>query len=280
VDLDGDGRNDVLTALWLYPEGAAGGQSRRAELLALSASGKTLWRYVPEPALRFGDEEFAGPWLIRTVAVEGDGRDARIWAAFYHHTWWPSLLVELDARGQERGRFVNSGYIVELALYRHAGEEYLLAGGVNNEWDGGAVAVLRPGALDGASPQRPGSAYDCRNCPAGRPLAYYVFPRSELNLALGAALNAVDDIRVQADSIDAFAVETKALLFKSSVSVMTFGPDLRLARRVPSDGYWDVHREASRRGLLDHSPDACPERRGMAPPRLWQDGVWREIRPE
>lgn len=280
LDLDGDARTDVLAAVTYYPPEATGTVHREAALLALSSRGEVLWRYAPEVTLAFGAEEFTGPWWIRTVAVDGTGADARIWAAFHHHTWWPSIVVELDAQGQERGRFVNSGYVVELALHRHAGREYLLAGGVNNEWDGGSVAVLPPGGLNGASPQRPGSAFDCRNCGSGRPLLYYVFPRSELNLALGAAPNFVDDIRVLGAEIQAFAVETRALLFKSSVSVIEFSPDLRLVRRVPSDGYWDVHREASRRGLLDHPLEACPERRGMAPARLWRDGAWQEVREE
>ena len=77
-------------------------------------------------------------------------------------------MVRLDAVGRSSVRFVQSGLIYGLGYWTHAGRSYVLAAGVNNEYDRAAVAVLDAAGPPAVSPQTPGSAYRCDDCPAGR----------------------------------------------------------------------------------------------------------------
>ncbi len=56
---------------------------------------------------------------------------------------------------------------------------YVLAGGVNNEYSAGMLAVIDERQPPATSPQSPGSAYVCDNCPEGLAHRYFLFYRQE-----------------------------------------------------------------------------------------------------
>ena len=58
------------------------------------------------------------------------------------------------------------------------------------------LAVLDGRHVSGSSPEEHGSPYECLDCTAGKPLRYLVFPRTEVNRALGFPYNELARIEV------------------------------------------------------------------------------------
>ncbi|MBI3661751.1 MAG: VCBS repeat-containing protein [Acidobacteria bacterium] len=264
VDLDGDGHPEVLAVTHTKAIGREK-DAARSELLCISSDGTLRWRYALDAKLRFGDKEFEGPWTIYDLVVSRGPR-REIWLAVNHHQWWPSFVVKLDAAGRTTVLFVNSGVTYSLNLVESGGRRLLLAGGVNNEPYQGALAVFDAGWPAGASPQEK-ETYRCRECPAGKPLAYFLFPRSELNLVDRGPLNVVQDIRQAGARLSAHTIELPPgeIAFYQFSEDITAGP----ASYSLSDGYWVRHRELEREGKVKHTVEQCPDRTQPKLVRRW-----------
>lgn len=148
----------------------------------------------------------------------------------------------------------------------------LLLGGVHNAADADVLAVLDAQSWPGTSPSGPdldAPSYECRGCPAGRPLRYFVLPRSELNAAVNAPrqqahIKAFDtgvEVRIQQAQADALAGE----------AIFELSTDLRPVRARMSDSYWTWHRRLERDGKIAHVAGDCPDRRGLTV-RQWDRG--------
>ncbi|MBI1738961.1 MAG: hypothetical protein HYR58_06910 [Acidobacteria bacterium] len=266
ADLDGDGRREVLVAA--HMDAAPGSSlSMRSELRCYSSEGRLLWQYEPARKLKFREQEFEGPWYIDDMVISAEV-PRKIWLAVIHNTWWPSFVVELDAAGQESLRFVNSGTVLALLEVSTARGAFLLAGGVNNEPYAGIVAVLDLKQPFAVSPQAPGSKFECVECPAGSPVAYFVLPRSELNLVEKHALNSVVDVNRVGQQVQAGVSELGVAgvlgLFEFSLD-----PEIVAKRLTYSDSYWLRHREHEQAGDLKHSAEQCPDRTQPKTVRRW-----------
>lgn len=277
-DLDGDGRDEVVVPVKMgYTR--TGAQGFDGMLLCLDAHGRFRWEYRPSETYRFGADDYGPPFGGMIVMGVGQGRETTLWASLYHNVWYPTILAKLNAEGKELGRFVNSGYIYRLGRVPAAEGAYVLAGGVNNEYDSGALAVLREDDPTGTSPQTPGSKFACSNCPAGSPVRYFIFPRSELNRVTSSPYNKVHVLEVRNNRIivRVLEVDTREMVGAGS-TIYEFDYDFRLLRVTQDDTYWDTHRQLFLSGKVKHPPEKCPEHKGGATPREWRDGRWYEVR--
>jgi hypothetical protein len=275
VDVDGDGKPEVLVAvhqLAVPPTMEFTG----GELDCFSSDGRLRWRYVPEITYKFGGREFS-PRVIRAFLVANPGPAATIWVAVVHYLWWPSAVVQVEARtGRGVARFVNSGSTYSLAVLG-SGEKYrILVGTFNNEYDRGAMAVLDPAQPFAASPQSKGSPYHCDACPAGDPEAYYLFPRSELNQLERVGINPVAAVVVRAEHVD---VETQELSpVHGRLEYYFTVSDHAPTGFAFGDDYWREHRRLEAAGRVNHKAEDCPDRRTPRRVQMFTaNGGWRDL---
>lgn len=278
ADIDGDGAREVLVlkSYWSDSTNVTFG----SELHCLSRKGQLLWRRTFDDRLTLGNQTYGAPWVVdHQWSVLSEPENPQVAVAAHHFTSWPALLFQLDSKGQTVGRFVHSGWIETLRWLRQSKELFLLAGGTSNSRGCGAMAVLDSRNISGTSPEDPASPFHCNDCPSGKPLLYFTFPRSELNQVSGTGYNFVAGIDVFADRIN---VHTSELRFADQFvgAFYEFNPNFSLLRAYYFDRYWDAHRHFEAQGKLTHSVEQCPERRGPRGIRAWDPKAgWRDLRP-
>jgi hypothetical protein len=281
ADLEGNGHREVLVAADYSLE-----DQSLSGVYCFSDNGKLLWHYRPDQVFSFGGRVFQEPWRPLDMIVSPEPGRQTVWLAMGHHGWWPSFVLQLDARGRAFVRFVSSGVIYNLSYIKQRTGAYLLLGGYNNEYRAGALAVLRTDQTEGAvSPQTPGSLYACDNCPKGQPLKYLVFPPSELSkvvLSLSEmyAIPYLGITPVVAVALFSQEVEVQTLdVYPSARTIYEFANNSRLDSLTASftDGYMLLHHRLEREGKITHSWEQCPARAHPLVVRVWQpDSGWRE----
>lgn len=275
VDVAGDEQPEILL---LAADSRSRTTPKSQELLAVSSHGERVWSYRAEGSFRFQGRVFTTPWMLVDLAVIRDGSPRTVWASLIHAEWWPSFVVRVDERGAHSVQFVNAGHLYDLATvtFEKRGP-YVLAGGINNEYAAAAVAVLEAEGPPAVSPQTPGSAYACDDCPTGTPHRYIVFPRSAVGrLDDSIPYNRVWALRPQTNGVE---VQTTEYAARTATLTWVLTPDFEVeAVRVP-DSYVDAHVQLEREGRLDHSFDECPEHRDGLPVQVWAESTgWREYR--
>lgn len=250
------------------------------ELVAFSDRGRVLWRYSASDDLQFGTRHYTAPWELGTWTFS-DGPQPLLAVAVHHLSWWPSILSVVDGGGRVIGKFVNSGWIQYVAVLNSGAHPLLLAGGISNSRDAGILAVLDPRGLNATSPEDAGSEYQCVSCGAGKPLWYFVFPRSELNRSTFSEYNSVGPIDVLSDRILVHTSEVRQSRPQGLViasAIYEFSLDLQLRRAEFDHHYWDLHRALEADEKLDHRVADCPERDGPSLVRAWSAATgWRDI---
>ena len=275
VDLDGDGKSEVVAVVAYADVGRTGGHAM-SEIHCFDTAGRRLWSYRPDVKLLFGSAEFAAPWVPGASARVSGPKGARVWVSFHQRNWWPTFLVSLDAEGGDTVQFVNAGTIVALQTVSRPDGSLVLAGGVNNEWGGAALAVLDADGGAAHSPQTAGTAYACGgNCPDGSPLRYLVFPKTDVYLAAGIPFVPVTLIDgPQENGI----VEVSVRHEGQPRAVYRLAGDMYPQSVGFSDAYWIAHRRLSQEGKIDHAADVCPELTGGVVVRMWEPGAgWRDV---
>ncbi len=280
-DLLGDGHKEVLVSVRRRP-GLE--QIFERALYCFSETGNLMWRYEFHETLTFGSGDYGPPWNIGAWSLHRTPVQTRIALAVNHDTWWPSSLVLLEHRGQEVSRFVNSGQIYSMAWLDTPSGPLLLAGGVRNHEDevSGALVVLDGNRPFGTSPEQPGSGFECKSCPSGRPLKYYVFPRSELNRLDASGHNRVQIIDRTGKDIRVETLENavESARGPGAIGIFEFSEDFRLKRASWSDGYREAHRKLEREGKIAHPWEQCPDRLGPRLIHVWDpEHGWTEIHP-
>ena len=278
ADLDGDGVREILAA----PSFVEATREAPAQgiLYCFSPRGHLLWSYRPEAALSFAGKEYSGAWGITDLVVVPGAPADSLWVGVAHIPWWPSFVVRIDAQGRPSRRFVNSGSIQRLNFLRVGSRSYILAAGSNNEYDNnGMLAVVDADAEPATSPQTPGAAFHCDDCPAQPPVRYFLFRRSELHLLLASAPNVANYVTVSPDnSIEVRTVETTD--WYGPAGLYFFSPTFELISATRTDSYWDTHRKLEREGRLSHGVENCPERNRPLTVRSWSNGHgWADVRP-
>ncbi len=275
MDVAGDEQPEILL---LAADSRSRTTPRAQELLAVSSRGERLWTYRADGSFSFQGRVFTAPWMFVDLAAIGDPSPRTVWASLIHAEWWPSFVVRVDELGTTRLQFVNAGHLYDLATVPVEGRgTYVLAGGINNEYAAAAVAVVDAEGPPAVSPQTPGSAYACDDCPTGMPHRYIVFPRSAVGrLDDSIPYNRVWELRPQANGVE---VQTTEYAARTATLTWVLTPDFEVETvRVP-DSYVDAHDQLAREGRLDHSFDECPEYRDGLPVRVWAESTgWREYR--
>lgn len=241
-----------------------------------SPSGRLLRTFSFADRWTFGDARtFAEPWAITDVRATEAGGPWRIAVAAHHYEWWPSVVTVLGPNWERQGTFVNSGWVDSVHWLT---PERLAISGFNQAHDGGMAALLDARALDGTSPEAPGSPFACQDCRAGRPLVYFVFPRSELNRVTGSGFNRAM-LSVSRDRVFARVDEVDHPHFAPAMdAIYEFSPSLEFLGANYSDRYWDRHRALELEGKLHHTRENCPERNGPLTVLAWdRERGWRTI---
>lgn len=235
-----------------------------------SNSGKLLWSYVPHEKFQFGRNLLAGPWAVTTLYVSETGGKIAIWVAEDHHTWGNSFVVQLNPdNGHAKLRFVNTGVLQSLNQVKTANGSYLLAGGFNNEYSAGILAVINMNKPFAVSPQTPGTRHYCNSCGLGAPKEYFVFPRSTVNRVEGHYEDDIRQIDVYGDRI---RLEKCELASDKPVSVIYLFRAMSTIHPISwrfSSGYDMLYRHLEKEGKIHHSLADAPERLHPLPVSVW-----------
>lgn len=174
ADLDGDGTQEVGIILRTEPGPQAGFQ-------VLNHDGSLRFAVQPGYQMQFGDALHAPPWYPAHLLLtdEPDGSKS-VWVVYIHNLWFPSLLQKLDPQGKVLGEYWSNGHIEALHEGVYQGRRAMLVGATNNENFAASLAVLDYHNPSGFAPAAQ-LKYRCANCPAGAPLAFFIFPATELS---------------------------------------------------------------------------------------------------
>ncbi len=270
-DLDGDGRTEVLfTTIGVRPADSV------LQVFEESGEPRFAWRYGGTK--RFGDTSYAAPWAVMNVIVRRPAGGApEIWVVVAHVPWFPSALVRLDARGRVTGEFWHPGHIATVALATLGGREVLIAGGANNSSKCGFLAVVDPAASSTGPALR--DDYTCRDCPAGRPLRYLLFPRTTVSRELDAQAW-VYEINQDAAGRVFVAVEHLGFAAPGQAEPMTAAAYYTLDGRLEpvsaeqSAAYVRSYRELQMGGQLKRPFDKAVDERELWPIREWSGSAF------
>jgi hypothetical protein len=283
ADIRGNGNQEVLVSVPLRG-GPNSSDFAIMEIDCFSIDGRRLWSYVPKATLRFGSYDLRGPWWVTDIFISTQNNRPTIWAALGHYEWGNSFVVQLDpVTGNDTMRFVNTGIIDNLNEIRATGKTYLLAGGFNNEYESGSLAVIDESKPFTVSPQTSGTRHKCVSCPEGAPDYYFVFPRSEINLKHKVWENFIQMVNVNGDQFEVWKMELgeagRDKQFGAVRSIYLFHtvPFRPYAFRFDS-GYDMLHSDFQHQGKLDHGLETCPERLHPQPVRVWTPTAgWSQI---
>jgi hypothetical protein len=281
VELDNDGHKELLFL-------AVGTDEYKRAFYCFNADGTVRFSVVPGHTItrtvRFGDNTFAPPFGVLRYLVVDDapGRKA-VLVISYDPTWFPAVVQKYSASGRLLGEYWNPGRLVELAVVQFGSRRYLFAGGTNNEFHAGSLAVFdwdRPWGFGPASNPR----YRCKNCPPGAPLAYFVFP--EMDVAR--VLNAWPAVwRIHQDTQDrvcAQVLQTREPLAYGGppgligAAIYCFDKHLVLRSAEIVEGYRVVHGVLEAQGRLNH-PVGTFEEQQLLPVLHWRGGGFEKIWP-
>ena len=179
VDLEGDGRNEVL----VVEPGDTADLHVRA-LQCYEADGAPRWRYRAGRSLRWGAVDYPDRFLI-TGILHGRARDGTRYTALVanHTPDFPSCLVTLDPRGRVIGEYWHTGWIFDFAIADLDGDgvDEIVAGGINNLRRRPFIAAL---SYDISSAISPVAADFAPGLVAGRERTYALLPQSDVAAAM------------------------------------------------------------------------------------------------
>ncbi|HBY59532.1 MAG TPA: hypothetical protein DEH78_06895 [Solibacterales bacterium] len=283
VDLDGDGRREFLFLVVSRDE-------YKKAFYCFEHDGSVRFSVRPgvtvARTLRYGENTFAPPYgVARFVVVdEPDGRKS-VLVISYDPTWFPSVVQKYDAAGRLNGEFWNDGRLWEAKVVELGGRRLLFAGGANNEHHAAGLAVLDYNHIAGSAPAT-NPHYRCANCPAGGPLAYFVFPQTDV----ARAVNAWPHVwRVNLDAPDRLSVwslQTREPLAQGGppglpgALIYGFDSQLKLRSAEHVEGYRAVHGILTAAGRLDHAFGPRDERE-LYPVLRWNGRAFEQVtRPQ
>jgi hypothetical protein len=254
VDVDGDGRSEVLVRL-------SGARREDRAFYCFDADGRVRFVDRPRGSVRFGDTEYAEPWLAHRHFVTGAVGSRSLFVAFTHNLWFPTRLRRLDGRGGLSSEYWSNGFVefVDEAVWR--GRPVVLVGGAGNDVRGASLSIFDRDTVRGHAPSSTAS-HACRGCPEGGPVERLTFP-SPCLLRRGGGLASVLEAWVEAgDRLTVMVQAGPAGLWKGGGEIAvfyTFGPDLSLVHAELSPEFQAVHSDLEKQGALGHRFGATDE---------------------
>lgn len=256
-DLRGDGGTDVL----FLARQPAGEGVVEDTLYCFNSSGAELWSFRLQDTFTFRNGTFGPPWHQGVVTVYEVHGQKRIALALAHQVWWPGSILTLNPRGERLSTFVSSGLIYQIRSTTRDGRPLILAAGTSNSREAGSLIVLDGENPLGTTPEEPGSPFECLSCPAGRPLHYFSFPKTELAVAAKRPYNHANSIRASDRDVLVGVLEVADLdggRRNAASTFFRFDESFRLTDARWSDGFGPVHKVYEEAGALNHSASSCP----------------------
>lgn len=269
TDLDGDGTAEVAAVI-AKPTTSLDDDG----LYLFDADGRLLWERRITETLTYRGGRYLPPWSTGPITVARvQGQPRIVWAS-HHHTWWPSIVALFDRSGRLVSSFRHAGWITSIS---GTPQGRVVVAGVSNHFDTDVVAVLDDASWPGAEPSPAGTPYECVDCPAGRPLRYFVLPRLELNRAAGAKRRSAH-LHVYPNGRMSVRIVQDAASTAPGEFILDLTEDHRASTARVSDDYWQWHRMLESQGLVKHSAEACPDKQPF-PIKEWERGRgWAERR--
>ena len=266
VDLGGNGNRQVIFAAALKNAETP----LVGEIYCFSSRGEILWRYRPEFGVRFGNDRFDGPWSILDIVFVPERPKPVLLLAVSHWTWRPGFVVGIGLEGRASIRFANAGNLYTLRHVSGPSSGYVIAGGVNNEYNAAALAVLRDGAPPSRSPQTRGTRFEVLDGPTGAPERYFLFPPSEVNLSSGLPYNNVGNIQEDGQSLLVNTTEFgQSSTADVGAAIYLFNRSIEPERVTYGGGYAAAHRQLQSEGKLNHGIENCPQLHRPVSVRRW-----------
>jgi hypothetical protein len=238
-DLDGDGRPEVLFSTQTQDEFNEG------ELICFGSRGDIRWRIRTGREMRFGEENFSADYRIHGLVVadlDGDGRSEIVVDSF-HRPNFPCQLLVLDNAGKTLGEYWSSGQFMDIVVHDLDGDgkPEIIAGGTNNEYRSGVLAVFRADRVHGASPQSL-DHYVCQRLDPGTQEFFVFLPRAD-----------VDIVEAHQESVAAIEIlknDKISVLMLFSGIYYEFGFDFRTAEALSGHRFEKLHALAAAEGKV------------------------------
>jgi hypothetical protein len=277
VRLDESGKSVVILVAPLLL-GPNPDSSYETPVDCFSNDGKLLWSYVPDEKFQFGANELQGPWRVTSLYVSYAGGRPCLWIAAAHYEWGNSFVVQLDlATGHAKLRYVNTGILYALNEVKTSKGTYLLAGGFNNEYSAGILAVINEKDLFAVSPQTPGTRHKCVSCLPGAPDEYFVFPRTEINRVEGVYEDPVRGIHVLGDQVEIRKVEAQGRASARTIYLFRTSPSIWPISLRYDSSYDMLYRRLKDERKIQHSLADSPEQLHPEPVAVWTpSGGWAD----
>ncbi len=250
IDLDGDGRNEVLVKAiflpaWTYSQ----------VLTCFSDTGKELWRFTPGRLVKTRTESFPPPYnllMVRQTPPMRDGKRYLVVLA-HHGVYYPEQVAILDNGGGLLREYWHSGHLTSLSFadLDRDGEPELYLGGVSNSYRVATLVGLRFQDVAGAS-QEANLDYQLLDIPPASEMLRILFRRTDLNLA-EFPFNGVGEVYETAGSLAVHSVES----FPPGRALVHYRLDAKfgVADVFAGDFFPGEHDELFRLGKLDHKFD-------------------------
>ncbi len=181
VDVDGDGRNEVLTVFgWMAPPVKSAASN---SVICFNADGSERWKYEVHRQIVIAGVQYTDDYRVHQVMVGDFDKDNRpdIIISASHNPWFPNVIVRLNPiDGSYVSEYWHPG-VVSYFLHKDLdgdGVEELIFAGQNNRLGRACMFVLDPRKITGCAPVP--REYVPQGIPNGQELYYVVFPQTDL----------------------------------------------------------------------------------------------------
>ncbi len=187
VDLDGDGRREVL----LYGNGRATTDPNR--LVCCNMDGSTRWEAMVGFPTVTEEQDYRGQPIsitfVKILTLDSSQRKYIVVKSANIH--YANFVTILDADGIQRGEYYHCGVITEVCAgwWNADGMCDLILSGTNNSFHQGVMIVLHPRLVSGHGPARAGYRLLEPEMPAACERCYIRFPQSDVFTAVVNQLN-------------------------------------------------------------------------------------------
>jgi hypothetical protein len=281
-DLDGDGRPELL-----FLAIAAGSPGAAAEgfycfnpdgSLRFSVIGTTALR----TAMRFGRQSFPPPFQPFKFVVDADSTGEKTILLNSHDVlWFPGVVQRYTRDGRLLGEYWNNGKIWTMRPMRLGDRRLVFVGATNNEHRAAGLAVLDADALSGFAPST-NPDYRCDTCPAGSPVAYFVFPRMEISRTVDARPYVWDVSHDDSGGIIVKVLQSAEPFQPGgppgmpAFAIYRFDQRFNLREAVIADDYRTLHAHFELLGRLQH-PLGAGDDTELLPVLKWDGGAFAPV---
>lgn len=179
VDLDGDGRNEVLVAV-RAPEGQSSD-----ELLCYSSRGELRWTRKAGGKVRTAKADLSGRYVWTNLLPWTSPSGRGLLVISVSALSFPSQVALLDSSGRTLRQYWHAGHLHPMLVADSDGDgrRELWTGGIHNPSHRAAVVVLDPEEMQGAS-EESSPDYQIVDQPPTREVAHVLLYRSEPSRAI------------------------------------------------------------------------------------------------